>query len=123
MAPSNSDLPMTLDVATDLMDNADKIKKAYMSLISSIKEKKGFVCDGYDRVSYVLGCLLDPGEGYILLARQLAGLSTLVTDALNLKTEIPEEMVPQIERLKECADNAEQALQKMRDRIEPLLKV
>ena len=123
MAPSNSDLPMTKDVATDLMDNADKIKKAYMSLISSIKEKKGFVCDGYDRVSYVLGCLLDPGEGYILLARQLAGLSTLVTDALNLKTEIPKEMVPQIERLKECADNAEQALQKMRDRIEPLLKV
>lgn len=123
MAQSNSDLPVTLDGATDLMDNADKIKKAYISLISLIKEKKGFVCDAYDKISYALGCLLDPDEGYILLARQLAGLSTLITDALNLKTEIPKEMVPQIERLKECADNAEQALQKMRDRLEPLLKV
>lgn len=74
-------------------------------------------------MSYALGCLLDPDEGYILLAKQLAGLSTLITDALNLKSEIPKEMVPQIERLKECADNAEQALQKMRDKIEPLLKV
>lgn len=123
MAPSNSDLLLTLDVATDLMHNADKIKKAYISLISLIKEKRGFVCDAYDEVSYALGCLLGPHEGYILLARQLAGLSTLITDALNLKTEIPKEMVQQIERLKECADNAEQALHKMRDRIEPLLKV
>ena len=123
MAPSNSDLLVTLDVATELMDNADEIKKAYFSLISRIKENKDFVCEVYDEVSYALGCLLDPDEGYILLARQLAGLSTLITDALNLKTEIPKEMVPQIERLKECADNAEQALQKMRDRLEPLLKV
>lgn len=123
MAPSNSDLLVTLDVATELMDNADEIKKAYFSLISRIKENKDFVCEVYDEVSYALGCLLDPDEGYILLARQLAGLSTLITDALNLKTEIPKEMVPQIERLKECANNAEQALQKMRDRLEPLLKV
>lgn len=124
MAKSNSDLSETqLDEVAELMDAADRIKKAYISLISLIKEKKDIVCDLYDKMSYALGCLLDPDEGYILLARQLAGLSTLITNALNLKTEIPKEMVPHIERLKECADNAEQALQKMRDRIEPLLKV
>lgn len=122
MAQSNSDLSETLDEVTELMDAADTIKKAYISLISQIK-KKGIACDLYDKMSYALGCLLDPDEGYILLARQLAGLSTLITDALNLKSEIPKEMVPQIERLKECADNAEQALQKMRDRMEPLLQV
>lgn len=123
MAQSNSDLSETLDEAAELMDAADRIKNAYASLISLIKKKKDFVCDLCDKMSYALGCLLDPDEGYILLARQLAGLSTLITDALNLKSEIPKEMVPQIERLKECTDNAEQALQKMRDRIEPLLKV
>ena len=123
MAQSNSDLSETLDEVAELMDAADEIKKAYISLISRIKEKKDIVCDLYDKMSYALGCLLDPEEGYILLAKQLAGLSTLITDALNLKSEIPKEMVPQIERLKECADNAKQALQKMRDRIEPLLKV
>lgn len=122
MAKSNSDLCETLGEAAELMD-ADEIKKQYNSLISLIKEKKDIACDLYDKMSYALGCLLDPDEGYILLARQLAGLSTLITDALNLKSEIPKEMVPHIERLKECADNAEQALQKMRDRIGPLLKV
>ena len=123
MAQSNSDLSETLNEVTELMDAADTIKKAYISLTSQIKKTKDIVCDLYDKMSYALGCLLDPDEGYILLARQLAGLSSLITDALNLKSEIPKEMVPQIERLKECADNAEQALQKMRDRMEPLLQV
>lgn len=106
-----------------LIDNADKIKKSYISLISLFKEKKDLVCNVYDNLSLALGCLLDPEEGYIFLARQLAGLSTLVTDALKLKTEIPKEMVPMIERLEECVDKAKQAVQNMKDRIEPLLKV
>ena len=109
--------------ATVLIDNADKIKKSYISLISLFKEKKDLVCNVYDNLSLALGCLLDPEEGYIFLARQLAGLSTLVTDALKLKTEIPKEMVPMIERLEECVDKAKQAVQNMKDRIEPLLKV
>ena len=109
--------------ATVLIDNADKIKKSYISLISLFKEKKELVCNVYDNLSLALGCLLDPEEGYIFLARQLAGLSTLVTDALKLKTEIPKEMVPMIERLEECVDKAKQAVQNMKDRIEPLLKV
>ena len=105
------------------MDNGDKIKKSYISLISLFKEKKDLVCNVYDNLSLALGCLLDPEEGYIFLARQLAGLSTLVTDALKLKTEIPKEMVPMIERLEECVDKAKPAVQNMNDRIEPLLKV
>lgn len=109
--------------ATVLMDNGDKIKKSYISLISLFKEKKDLVCNVYDNLSLALGCLLDPEEGYIFLARQLAGLSTLVTDALKLKTEIPKEMVPMIERLEECVDKAKPAVQNMNDRIEPLLKV
>lgn len=113
----------SVEGATVLIDNADKIKKSYISLISLFKEKKDLVCNVYDNLSLALGCLLDPEEGYIFLARQLAGLSTLVTDALKLKTEIPKEMVPMIERLEECVDKAKQAVQNMKDRIEPLLKV
>lgn len=109
--------------ATVLIDNADKIKKSYISLISLFKEKKDLVYNVYDNLSLALGCLLDPEEGYIFLARQLAGLSTLVTDALKLKTEIPKEMLPMIDRLEECVDKAKQAVQNMKDRIEPLLKV
>lgn len=66
--------------ATVLIDNADKIKKSYISLISLFKEKKDLVCNVYDNLSLALGCLLDPEEGYIFLARQLAGLSTLVSN-------------------------------------------
>lgn len=105
------------------MDNADTIMKNYISLIRLIKEKKHLVCNVYDNLSWALGCLLDPEEGYIFLAKQLAGFSTLVTDALKLKTEIPKEMVPKIERLKECVDKSKQAVQNMKAKIEPLLKV
>jgi len=112
-----------LEGAAELIDNADTIVKNYISLINLIKEKKDLVCNFYDNLSWALGCLLDPEEGYIFLARQLAGLSTLVTDALKVKTEIPKEMVPKIERLEECVDKAKQAVQNMKDRIEPLLKV
>ena len=124
MALSKSVSFVILKGATELIiGDADNIKKNYISLISLIKEKKDLVCNVYDNLSWALGCLLDPEEGYIFRARQLAGLSTLVTDAIKLKTEIPKEMVPKIEKLEECVDNAKQAVQDMRDRIEPLLKV
>lgn len=123
MALSNIVSFVSLEGATELIDNADTIMKNYISFIKLIKEKMDLVRNVYDNLSWALGCLLDPEEGYIFLARQLAGLSTLVTDALKLKTEIPKEMVPKIERLKECVDKAKQAVQNMKDRIEPLLKV
>lgn len=123
MVQSNSDfLSKILEGATELIDSAD-IKKNYISLISLVKEKKNLVCDVYDKLSWTLGCFLDPKDGYILLASELAGLSLLVTDILKLKTEVPKHMVPQIERLEEFVDKAKQALQEMRIRLEPLFKV
>lgn len=123
MAQSNSFLYEILEGATNLINIADEIKKNYISLISRIKETKNLVWNVYEKLSWVLGCFLDPEEGYVLLARQLAGLSLLVTDILKLKAEIPKEMVPQIERLEECIEKAKQALQNMRIRLEPLFKV
>ena len=123
MAQSNSFLYEILEGTTNLINTADEIKKNYISLISRIKETKNLVWNVYEKLSWVLGCFLDPEEGYVLLARQLAGLSLLVTDILKLKAEIPKEMVPQIERLEECIEKAKQALQNMRIRLEPLFKV
>ena len=123
MAQSNSFLYEILEGATNLINIADEIKENYISLISRIKETKNLVWNVYEKLSWVLGCFLDPEEGYVLLARQLAGLSLLVTDILKLKAEIPKEMVPQIERLEECIEKAKQALQNMRIRLEPLFKV
>ena len=112
-----------LEGAMGLIDDADKIKKIYISLISGIKKKKGLVYHVCGKLSGVLGCLLDPEEGYIPLARQLASFSTVVTNALELKTEIPKEMLSHMERLAECSDKANQALQNLKDRLEPLMKV
>lgn len=109
-----------LEGALELIDSADKIKKSYISLIRLILEKKGLV---YDHLSWAKGCLFDPDKGYISLARQLVGLSTLVTDALKLEPQIPKEMVPKIKRLEESVRKANQAIQNMRNRIEPLLEV
>ena len=123
MAQSNSVLSKMLEELegiTELIDNADKIKNDYISLISQIKKTKKL---GHYKLSEALGCFLDPKEGYIVLARESEGLSLLVADILKLKTEIPKHMVPQIERLKECVDKAKQALQEMRIRLEPLFKV
>ena len=123
MAQSNSVLSKMLEElegTPELIDNADKIKKDYISLISQIKEKKNLVCY---KLSCASGCFLDPEEGYIVLAIELAGLSLLVTDILKLKSEVPKHMVPQIERLEECLDKAKHFLQEMRIRLEPLDKV
>ena len=112
-----------LEGAMGLIDDADKIKKIYTSFISGIKKKKGLGYHVCGKLSGVLGFLLDPEEGYIALAGHLASFSTVVTDALQLKTEIPKEMLSHIERLDECSDKANQALQNLKDRLEPLMKV
>ena len=120
MALSKSVSFEMLKEALELIGNEDKIKMSYISLIRLILDNKGLV---YDYLSWAKGYLFDPGNGYILLARKLAGLSTLVTDVLKLGPQIPEEMMPKIKRLEESVLKANQAIQDMRNRMEPLLEV